>query len=116
MTSCTPIEEAKTVWNCRKCYPRLCSCPLTREELIESRIICLSEGGWDDNEKAGFRHELAKMMPKTERARRLRACLEGDDFDPVAKGHLQRELELLSLDLKQIDFRTMSRITWRYYA
>lgn len=110
--TCTPVEEAKTVWNCRKCYPRLCSCPLTREEKIEARIICLSENVWTDQEKAGFRHELAKMMPTTDRRRRLLASLEGDSFSPMEKKRLQRELDLLSLDLKQTDYRTSSEVPY----
>lgn len=105
---CAPTSEAQSVWNCPKCYPRMCSCPLTKEQKIESRILALSESVWNDEEKAGFRKELARMMPKTERQRRLRAALETDSYSSLEKTRLNQELQLLDLDLAQIDYRTSS--------
>jgi len=95
---CTPIESVKTVWNCTKCYPRLCSCPLTREAIIDARLLCLAEDGWNESEREGFRTELAKMMTVTERKSRIQACLNSDEYGPLGKARLKEELVLLETE------------------
>lgn len=49
------------MFNCMKCYPKLYSCPKSKDDKIASLKMCLKSGLWSEKEKDGFRKELDEL-------------------------------------------------------
>jgi hypothetical protein len=76
-----------------ECFMKLCRCPMSPEQVIESRLICLSETMWNEEELQGFRKELLQLTNNKNFISLVQHSL--DDLGPREKQRLVKQLQLL---------------------
>ena len=49
------------MFNCAKCYPKLCTCPVSLKEQIQRLKIALDSNLWDKEEEKQLKIELKEL-------------------------------------------------------
>lgn len=49
------------MFDCAKCYPRLCRCPVSRKEQIQRLKLALDSNLWDKKEEIQLKKELKEL-------------------------------------------------------
>jgi len=80
---------------CEECSPHLCNCPMSPEQVIEARLICLASSIWDEDEKRGFREELLGYLENENFTSLVQAALDSEDLGPKKKKRLLGQLRIL---------------------
>lgn len=90
-------------WGCMKCYPKMCSCPLSKEQRIDALILCLASGLWNDNELYQFRQHLKELVPFNEkRIGILHAACISKDYSVLEQQRLKKQIELENNNVSKI--------------
>ena len=50
-----------SMFDCVKCYPRLCSCPGSYEDQIASLEMAVESNFWSENEMYGMKKEIEEL-------------------------------------------------------
>jgi hypothetical protein len=57
----TGFNLGGNMFNCAKCYPRLCRCPVSRKEEIQRLKLALDSNLWDKKEEIALKEELKAL-------------------------------------------------------
>lgn len=49
------------MFDCARCYPRLCTCPVSRKEQIQRLKLALDSNLWDIEEEIQLKKELKDL-------------------------------------------------------